>query len=81
MKALDPHITSAMSELATKSLHQIQVDTALKWAGRAIVAVRLGLLDDAHEYAHEAIEHAALTGDDKLLGEIRRAFKRAGVEG
>lgn len=77
---LSPHITAGMQELSTKSLLTIQRETALKWAGRAVAATVLQRHDDAHEFAHEAVEHAALSGDDNLLGFIRRVFADYGVE-
>lgn len=73
-------ITKAEEELDRVTLHDVQIKTAYTWAGRAIVAARRGMHDDAHEYAHEAIEHAALTGNDKVLQEIRVAFRVNGVE-
>jgi hypothetical protein len=39
----------------------------------------MGRHDDAEEYAHEAIEHAALSGDDRLLGAVRAAMRGHGV--
>lgn len=52
----------ATVELGRKSLRDIQVETAYTWAGRAVAAAKLGRLPDAHEYWHEAQEHAALAG-------------------
>lgn len=79
MSRLAPYIARAVDELERKSLHDIQVETALMWAGRACVAARTGKLADAVEYAHEAIEHAALSGSDGLLDEIREGLDRCGV--
>lgn len=76
----DKSIAEAVAELRKKSLHQIQVETAVKWAGRACAAARLGLHDDAEEYAHEAIEHAALSGDDGLLSDVRTVMRESGVD-
>ena len=73
-------IAKAEEELDHVTVHDVQIKTAYTWAGRAIVAARRGMHDDAHEYAHEAIEHAALTGDDRVLQEIRVAFRVNGVE-
>ena len=73
-------ITDGMKELSTKTMLTIQQETATKWAGRACAAAILGKHDDAHEYAHEAIEHAALSGDDLMLTRIRRLFAQYGVE-
>jgi hypothetical protein len=52
----------ATAELGRKSLRDIQVETAYTWAARAVAAARLGNMLDAHEYWHEALEHAALAG-------------------
>jgi len=77
---LAPYVDKARSELATKNLTDVQKETARTWAGRALVANEQGRVLDAHEYAHESIEHAALSGDNALLDEIRSAFNAAGVE-
>ena len=61
----------ALEELQQKPIEQIQRETALTWAFRAWAAKQLGLGHDAIEYEHEAIEHAALTGDDELLHAVR----------
>lgn len=74
------HIAEAKNELAEKSLLDIQLETALKWCGRACAAADKGIEHDATEYAHEAVEHAALAGDDKLLDAIRQALKFYKVE-
>ncbi len=76
---LTRYVEQGLAELRTKTLRQIQFDTALVWCGRAIAAARLGVVDDAIEYAHEAIEHAALSGSDELLGTIREGLRREGV--
>ena len=80
MKDLEDHYFDALQELQVMTLKQIQVDTAYKWAGRALAAVNLGRGHDAIEYAHEALEHAALSGKDSVLREIRDALTQAGVE-
>ena len=79
--SLKKSIEASLVELEQKSLQQIQVETAIKWAGRACAAAMLDRHDEAHEFAHEAIEHAALSNDDRLLKQIRLAFVRYGVEG
>jgi hypothetical protein len=76
---------AAIEELSTKTLDDIQRETAIKWAHRAWAARllaanadmenRLRLLGDAGEYAHEAIEHAALADDDDLLALVRRIIQ------
>ena len=80
MKTWDDYYVEALNELQSMSLKQIQVETAYKWAGRALAAAHLGKSHDAIEYAHEALEHAALSGRDVVLREVREALKRAGVE-
>jgi hypothetical protein len=72
------YISKAATELRDKSMRDIQIETALTWAGRAIVAASQGS-DDAVEYAHEAIEHAALSGDFDLLRSLRETLVRAGI--
>jgi len=70
---------TAIAELQQKSLQQIQVETAYNWAYRASAARALGLDDDddddAIEYEHEALEHAALSGDDNVLYTVRRIVR------
>ena len=80
MVDLTEQIKKAATELQTKSLKDIQIETAKTWAGRACVAATLGLKQDAVEYAHEAIEHAALSGMEGLLTDIRAALLACGVE-
>jgi hypothetical protein len=79
-------LSLAMGELARNSLAVIQLETAEKWAYRARAArvyayeaLRSGdnllaarWMRDATEYTHEAIEHAALCGDDRILHAVRR---------
>ena len=75
MKTLAEYVQEGVAELQQKSLNTIQVETALKWFGRALAARMIGRDDrEVTEYAHEAIEHAALSGDDTLLKTIRATF-------
>lgn len=76
MDLIDAYITKAQAELATKSLKQIQAETAKVWCGRACAA---SSAKDATEYAHEAIEHAALCGDDNLLSAVRQKLIQYGI--
>ncbi|NDC22799.1 MAG: hypothetical protein EBZ49_01530 [Proteobacteria bacterium] len=70
----------ALRELGEKSIRDIQVETAVKWCGRAVAARTMGLDDrDVTEFAHEAIEHAALSGDDELLRTVRRALAQFNI--
>jgi len=80
MVDLSEQVKKAAAELRVKSLKDIQVETAKTWAGRACVASGLGLKQDAIEYAHEAIEHAALSGKERLLTDIRASLQACGVE-
>jgi hypothetical protein len=80
--AADPmaeFVAHALSELSRKSLRQIQFETAMVWYGRAVAAMRLGKPSDALEYAHESIEHAALSGDIGTLRNIRDGLSRNGI--
>lgn len=76
---LSEYVKHALSELSVKPLRQIQHETAKVWYGRAIAAVKLGKPADAIEYAHESIEHAALSGDDGFLRNIREGLRIHGV--
>lgn len=73
LKIKDEDIKEAATELSGKSITEIQEETAYKWGSRACAAYEAFLetkdmewLFDGHEYYHEAIEHAALTGDEVL---------------
>ena len=61
----------ATAELGRKRITDIQVETAYVWAARAVAALRLNRIAEAHEYWHEAVEHGALAGDSILAG-LRR---------
>jgi hypothetical protein len=70
-------IESAMRELGQKPIAQIQRETAMLWTSRAFAAYvlyrrtgELRWLLDAEEYHHEALEHAALTGDPLLIEDL-----------
>ena len=74
-------IENGLEELKTKSLKTIQCETAMKWAGRAIAAHLLKRPStEMTEFAHEAIEHAALCGVPNVLETIRAAFDEIGIE-
>lgn len=82
--ALVLNVLAAKRELQIKSLETIQRETACAWASRAIAAYELFAetgnmrwLFEAHEYEHEALEHAALGPDDSALLELRRALAQA----
>ena len=80
MNPLEQAIREALVELRGKTLHQIQIETAYKWAGRACAASMMGKPNDAEEYAHEAIEHAALSGDMHLLQAVKNAMRSCNVK-
>ena len=73
----------AMNELRTKSIYNIQCETAVTWCGRALASYsfytstgELQALLDAEEYAHEAIEHGALAGSpiyETIIHQLRSA--------
>jgi len=81
------NLHKARMELISKTLKQIQTETAFTWASRAIVAfensakvknpdVAMKWLLEAEEYKHEALEHAALLEDGgKLLKKLCLEFK------
>lgn len=73
-------ITDAKEELRTKNLRKIQTDTAVKWLGRAVAATQMGRADEAHEYAHEALEHAALADKPRLIDDVRAILRKVGVQ-
>lgn len=77
---MQPYIEKAIAELQQKTLNAIQQETAKVWAGRACAAASMGLWHDAIEYAHESVEHAALSGNDALLREVRLTMRQFGVE-
>lgn len=71
----------ALAELQEKGMRQIQVETAAKWCGRALAARMLGLSErDTTEFAHEAVEHAALSGDEQVLRTVRIALEEFEIE-
>jgi hypothetical protein len=78
----------AIEELKAKTLRDIQVETAKKWAHRAWAARAMTLaaptkdklkwVHDATEYEHEALEHAALSGYTGLIDAVRRIIEAEG---
>lgn len=73
-------IEAAKKELQEKTLTDIQMETAYKWASRALACRELfednnQLMLDYSEYMHEALEHAALVEDEAFFIEIKRLFK------
>jgi hypothetical protein len=78
--SFDAYLRKGLTDIAGKSLREIQAETARLWTGRACAAASMGRHDDAHEFAHEAIEHAALSGNDALLRKVREILATYGVE-
>lgn len=74
---LNEYTRQAHQELLMLSERQVHVETALRWAGRALAARKMGIEAD---YASEAIEHASLSADDLLLNQIRQTFSSNGVK-
>lgn len=64
----------AYDELQALRNRDIQRTTAITWAGRALAAYQLYMTTaqpyfrlDAGDYAHEALEHAALAGPETYM--------------
>jgi hypothetical protein len=78
-------VEGASRELTHKSCATLHQETALTWAARAVAAyrfyrtdtARLQWLLDAEAYAHEALEHAALSGDAEILSYVSIALQSA----
>src|SRR4051812_34455225 len=81
-------LIDAIKEIKVKSHVEIEVETAWKWAARAIASYLLakknsnftGKLDsftDGEDYFREAVEHAASSGDPNLVSEILDWVKSA----
>jgi ATP/maltotriose-dependent transcriptional regulator MalT len=64
-------LNQALAELGKKTLAQIQRETALLWAYRALAAYQLERVADAVDYEQEALEHAALSGSDDMFREVQ----------
>jgi hypothetical protein len=86
-------IKEATEELSKKSYRDIQVETAFKWAARACASyknvssaktdgAKLHTYLLAEEYAHEAVEHAALvpTLPDDILKDVQRLIEPFQIE-
>ena len=82
-------IAAALKEIQSSSLEQIQFETALKWGSRALAAYTLAARSgdnvervlrfaEAEEFASEAKEHAAGSGDDgRLLQYLKQEIEQA----
>lgn len=80
-------VEAAKKELLEKTKEQIESETADRWASLALAAYALAEEEPdevrwlvlASDYEHEATEHAAQVGVEKLedvLGEIRSGSKK-----
>jgi hypothetical protein len=67
----DQALQAARDELRSKSLSEIQKDTALTWAYRAWAGYQLKHVADAVDFEAQSLEHAALSGVDSVLEEVR----------
>ena len=76
---LEKYLDKAIADVSSKTLTQIQYETAWTWTARACVAAQLGKPEDAREYAHEGLEHAALSARPMFVDEIRAVLARHGV--
>lgn len=59
-------LDEAIAELKKKSYAEIESETAIKWASRAIVSSFMRKPKEFEDYKHEAIEHAAFVSPDFL---------------
>ena len=80
-KPFEQYVNESLQELQQKTLDQIQVETALKWCSRAIASARLRRPErETTEYAHEALEHAALSSMDDLLPYVREMLRQHRIQ-
>jgi len=77
--ALEMATLRAMDELRRMPIRQVQIETAITWGGRAIAAKAMGREADAHEYAHESLEHVALADELDLQKLLRQTFALRGI--
>jgi hypothetical protein len=79
------NLEKGAKDISSKTLAQIQEDTAWTWASRAAACYEKlketgdwKWKTDAEEYRHEAVEHAALIGDTRptVLQEIHDALEK-----
>jgi hypothetical protein len=71
----DKDIKDAKEELSSKSDHQVEKETAIKWAARYLAAKTMKGRD-ADNFKHESLEHAALSGKEiynKIIKQIGQA--------
>jgi hypothetical protein len=80
-KPIEQYIAEGVKELQQKTLDDVQTETALKWCGRAVAAAHLNRpTREVTEYAHEAVEHAALAESDNLLPYIKSVLRHYAIK-
>ena len=80
------NVEEALQELGQKSLNDIQKETAVKWASRAAASFQNCLSETGtkkmvcwsvgEEYAHEAVEHAALVEGEDMVSVIKQELEQ-----
>ena len=76
MKPWPLQLQEALAEVTQRTKHEIESETAWRWAARAVACVRMieqtdgplrvRWIAEAVQYGHEAIEHAASAGVEVL---------------
>lgn len=69
MKSIEVLLLEARGDVASKTRPAINRESAWRWAALSVAAYEAGLPSDSVDYAHEAVEHAALadaTGKELL---------------
>lgn len=84
------HPDEARSELESKSLLDIEEETAKTWGARAAAAfqlakettgeIRTKWIMDAENYRQESLEHAAMTGDIEFIRKVMTDLDNARSE-
>jgi len=79
------NVEEALKELSQKNLNQIQKETAIKWASRACASFQNCLSEEGakkmvcwsvgEEFAHEAVEHAALVEGEDMVSVIKQELE------
>jgi hypothetical protein len=83
VKSPDELLQEARRDVATKPRSQVNRESSWKWAALAVAAWERGMVADAVDYHHEAVEHAALCDSSgEALRQVRawvRRYVPAGV--
>lgn len=73
----------AVPEVRSKTLDRIHAETAMSWCARACAWANWQPTNpnraSAVEFAHEAIEHAALCADPAVLQFVRTMLRKDGI--